>query len=206
MNIRKNRFIFLGKTLYTDCLKLQEKNFYRKLNGNLKENIFLITEHYPVYTIGKSTKKEHLPKFNDGIQIVNIERGGSITFHGENQIVIYPIINLKEFRISIKKYIYLLEQVIISSLTEIGIQSYRKKSLVGVFTERGKIGFIGVKISKFITMHGLSVNYNVNKRYFDNIVPCGLGNIPICNITDFINISKNEVINILYKNLIKTFD
>ena len=202
---RKNekiRFIFLGKTLYEDCLGLQRNIFQKKLNGELKENIFLITEHYPVYTTGKSTKGEHLPVINHNIPIINIERGGSITFHGENQIIIYPIINLKDFRLSVKKYIFLLEQIIIDTLREIGIEAYRKKSLVGVFTEKGKIGFIGVKISKFITMHGFSLNYNVNKRYFGNIIPCGLKDIPICNISDFTNVSKNEVISILKRNCI----
>jgi len=200
----KNRFIFLGKTDYIDCLKLQEEIFRKKIKGEIKEDYFLITEHFPIYTLGKTTKDNHLPRENLA-KIIPINRGGSITFHGENQIVVYPIINLINRKLAVKKYIHTLEEIIIRTLKALGIKAYRRDGLIGVFSDKGKIAFIGVRISKFTTMHGFSINYDVDKRYFSNIIPCGLQDRRISNITDFSSISKAELVNNLYKNLRDTF-
>jgi lipoyl(octanoyl) transferase len=202
--MNKTKFVFLGKTDYLDCLKIQEDIHNKKKKGLLKEDFIFITEHYPIYTLGKTTKEEHLPK-KDLANIIKINRGGSITFHGENQIVVYPILDLQKRKLSVKKYIHLLEKIIIQTLEEIGIKAHRKDNLIGVFTDKGKIASIGVGVSRFITIHGFSINYDIDKKYFENIIPCGLKDIPMANITDFFYISKGKVINILYKKLIQNF-
>ncbi|RUM60669.1 MAG: lipoyl(octanoyl) transferase [Persephonella sp.] len=198
--MNKLKFIFLGLSDYQKFLDLQD----RLTKGKGEGNYIIITEHYPVYTVGKRINKEDLPK-KDLAPLIKLNRGGGITFHGFNQIVVYPILDLRDYKLNLKKYIRLLEDIMINSLKEIGINAYRKDGLVGVFTNKGKIGFVGINISQFITNFGFSINYEVDKNYFYNINPCGLKDENIANITDFSDISKSEFINILYKNLKKIF-
>ncbi|RUM60289.1 MAG: lipoyl(octanoyl) transferase [Persephonella sp.] len=198
--MNKLKFIFLGLSDYQKFLDLQD----RLTKGKGEGNYIIITEHYPVYTVGKRINKEDLPK-KDLAPLIKLNRGGGITFHGFNQIVVYPILDLRDYKLNLKKYIRLLEDIMINSLKEIGINAYRKDGLVGVFTNKGKIGFVGINISQFITNFGFSINYEVDKNYFYNINPCGLKDEKIANITDFLDISKSEFINILYKNLKKIF-
>jgi lipoyl(octanoyl) transferase len=196
----KTKFLFLGKTDYQECLNLQRNIFNKKKSGILKDDYVIITEHNPIYTLGKTTKEEDLP-VESIADIVQLERGGSITFHGDGQIVVYPILNLLNRKLSVKKYIYTLEEIILKTLNDIGIKAYRKDRLTGVFTDKGKIGFIGVYISKYISMHGFSLNFNVDKHYFYNIKPCGLDNKEVANVRDFGDASKNQLLNYLYKHL-----
>ena len=200
----KTRFIFLGLSEYDEFLKLQEKLTEKKLYDGDINNYLIISEHYPIYTLGKRIVLDDLPEENLA-PVLELERGGGITFHGLGQIVIYPIINLKENNLSLKKYIWTLEEIIIQTLKRINVESFRKDGLVGVFTEKGKVGFIGLKVSKFITNFGFSINYSVNKKYFYNINPCGLKGEKIANITDFVNISKADFINNLYLELKEHF-
>ena len=194
------KIIDLGKTEYLECLDFQKELFQNKIKGEDITDYILITEHFPVYTKGKTTKEEHL--LNVGkIPVVEIERGGSVTFHGEGQIVVYPILSLKNYKFSVRKYVYTLEEIMIESLKEIGIEAFRKEKLIGIFTEKGKIGFIGVRISKNTTMHGFSINVDVDKKYFQNIIPCGLSDIPVVSISDFKEISKDEFKNILISKI-----
>ncbi len=180
--------INLGKKDYLSVLGFQLRLFNEKLTGLEKGDFLIVVEHYPVYTCGKSTKEDHL-KFLSSEQVIRIERGGSITFHGPGQIVIYPVLDLSKRKLSVKKYVWTLEESIIKTLHEINIEAFRIKGKRGVFTEKGKVGFVGVRISKNITMHGLSLNVNVDKSYFEKIIPCGIKDIPVSNISDL----KNEV-------------
>ena len=200
----KTKFIFLGISEYDEFLDLQKKLTESKVYKKDKNNYLIITEHYPVYTLGKRIKKEDLPKKNLA-KVINLDRGGGITFHGLGQMVVYPIINLKDYNLTLKKYVWLLEEIIIQTLKNINIKSYRKDKLVGVFTDKGKIGFVGLKISKFTTNYGFSINYDVDKMFFENINPCGLKGEKVANITDFVNVSKVKFINLLYKELKKNF-
>ncbi|WP_029522446.1 lipoyl(octanoyl) transferase LipB [Persephonella sp. KM09-Lau-8] len=195
--------IDLGKTEYNQALKLQKEFFEKKLKNPQQEDIVLITEHYPVYTLGKTTKKEHLINIPSEIPVVEIERGGSVTFHGEGQIVVYPIISLTGERLSVKNFVWSLEEVMIQTLKEFDIEAYRQEKLRGVFTPKGKIGFIGVKISRFISYHGFSLNINVDKTFFDKIIPCGITDIPVCNMADFIPEIDIEQVKPVLKEKIK---
>lgn len=201
----KTKFIFLGISKYREFLELQEKLTKRKLHKGDKSSYIIITEHYPIYTLGKRINKEDLPKKNLA-PIIKLDRGGGITFHGFGQIVVYPIIDLKEYNLSLKRYIWILEDIMIKTLKNFGIEAYRQKGLVGVFTDKGKIGFIGVKVSKYITNYGFSINYDVNKKFFENINPCGLKGEKIANVKDFIDISKKEFVNSLHNELKKNFN
>lgn len=200
------KILDIGKTEYLQALKLQKEFFERKINNPSEEDVILITEHYPVYTLGKSTKKEHLISIPENIPTIEIERGGSVTFHGEGQIVVYPIVSLNRKKLSVKNYVWTLEEIMIKTLNDFNIKGFRREKLRGLFTEKGKIGFIGVKISRFVSYHGFSLNVNVDKDYFNKIIPCGITDIPVCNISDFIpNIDTSEVKKSLVKNIKKFF-
>ncbi|MBK3332546.1 lipoyl(octanoyl) transferase LipB [Persephonella atlantica] len=195
----------LGKTHYEDALRLQKKLFQSKLQDSSLEDIILITEHFPVYTKGKTTQEEHLKNIPADIPVYEVERGGSVTFHGPGQIVVYPVVYLKGKKLSVKNYVWTLEQIMIETLKEIGIHSFRIKKRRGVFTDKGKIGFIGVKISRNVAYHGFSLNVNVDKTFFKWIVPCGISDIPVCNMTDFVDIDIETVKEILIKKIKENF-
>jgi len=151
------------------------------------ENYLLFVEHYPVYTLGKSGQEEHLlidgaELERKGIQFFRTNRGGDITFHGEGQIVGYPILDLEKFGTDIGKYLRKLEEVIIGSLAEFGIKGGRSAGETGVWIEpeipgrARKICAMGVRCSRWITMHGFALNVNTDLSYFENIIPCGIQN------------------------------
>jgi len=196
------KILDLGKKDYLSVLGLQLKLLKEKQLGLEKNDFIILVEHYPVYTCGKSTKEEHL-KFLKKDEVIEIERGGSITFHGIGQIVAYPIINLSNRKLSVKNYVWILEESIIRTLSDFGINAFRLEGKRGVFTDKGKIGFIGIRVSKHITMHGISLNVDVDKAFFDRIIPCGLENIPVANVSDFKDVSFKNVKLKLVDNLKK---
>jgi lipoyl(octanoyl) transferase len=148
------------------------------------EHHFLLCEHPPVYTLGRNGKQENLllnaQQLQDkGIQFYKINRGGDITFHGPGQIVGYPILDLDHFFTDIGRYIRSLEEVVIRTLAEYGLQTGRIEGLSGVWLDGDnararKICAIGVHLSRWITMHGFALNVNTPLEYFTYIVPCGI--------------------------------
>ena len=158
-------------------------------NRNLKPGAYpqthqlLFVEHPPVFTLGKSGSMDNLllseaELFERGIQFFPINRGGDITFHGPGQIVGYPILDLECFFTDIHKYVRNIEEVIIRTLGEYGIESFRIKDYTGVWVKTtnslGKICAIGVHLSRWTTLHGWAFNVNTPLEYFDYIVPCGI--------------------------------
>ena len=151
------------------------------------ENYFLLCEHTPVYTLGKSGDMKNVLMSEaeldaNNIQFFKTNRGGDITFHGPQQIVGYPILDLEKFYTDIGKYLRNLEEVIILTIAEYGIKGERSEGETGVWIEPGikgkerKICAIGVRCSRWITMHGFALNVNTDLTYFDNIIPCGIAN------------------------------
>ncbi len=198
---KKMKIKDLGKTDYLETLNLQRKLFNEKIKNPELEDIVLITQHYPVYTKGKTTSEEHIPQPIEDIPVIEIERGGSITFHGEGQIVVYPIITLSK-KLSVRNYVSTLEQIMIDTLKDFDIDAFREEKRRGVFTEKGKIGFVGVKISRYTTMHGFSLNVNVENKYFQRIIPCGISDKPVCSMSDFIkDIKVEDVKEVLIKHI-----
>jgi lipoyl(octanoyl) transferase len=151
----------------------------------LAKQYLLFCEHNNVYTLGKSGKTQNLLIARNicdsrGIDLHEIDRGGDITYHGPGQIVVYPIIDLEEFNIGIKSYISMLEDVVIETLKPFGIKGEKDEKAMGVWIDTGnsikarKICAIGVKASRYITMHGLALNVNTDLSFFDYINPCGI--------------------------------
>ncbi|WP_272024072.1 lipoyl(octanoyl) transferase LipB [Olleya namhaensis] len=169
--------------LFKGILDTKIKN-RREAAGLETENFFLFVEHPHVYTLGKSGDMSNLLLNEDqlkakGATFYKINRGGDITYHGPGQIVGYPILDLDNFFTDIHKYLRFLEEVIILTLDEYGIRATRSEGETGVWLDVGtpfarKICAMGVRASRWVTMHGFALNVNANLGYFDNIIPCGI--------------------------------
>jgi len=188
------QLIELGLKSYQKALAVQEKLFnqtiaIKRANRNQQqqtptENYLLWLEHTPVITLGKSGKSEHLLLDENqlkekGIEYYPTNRGGDITFHGLGQLVGYPILDLDNFFTDIHKYLRFLEEAIILTLEEYGLKGARSDGETGVWLDVGtpfarKICAMGVKSSRWVTMHGFALNINTDLSYFEYIVPCGI--------------------------------
>src|SRR5687767_14769493 len=186
----------LGVMEYKEAWDLQENllqaNLAAKKNMQAAQSetgdtihYLLFVEHPPVYTLGKTGKLDHVlidedQRAEKGIQFFHTNRGGDITFHGPEQLVGYPILDLEKFYTDIGKYLRNIEEVIILTLEEYGIQAGRSAGETGVWIDAGvkgkerKICAIGVRSSRWITMHGFALNVNTDLNYFNFIVPCGI--------------------------------
>jgi lipoyl(octanoyl) transferase len=169
--------------LFDGIIQIKRKNRNEKLNLETP-NYFLFVEHPHVYTLGKSGDLNNLLlnekqlKEKD-IAFYKINRGGDITYHGYGQIVGYPILDLENFFTDIHKYMRFLEEVIIRTLAEYGLKTERSKGETGVWLDvdtpfARKICAMGVRSSRWVTMHGFALNVNINLGYFDHIIPCGI--------------------------------
>ncbi|NNC50277.1 MAG: lipoyl(octanoyl) transferase LipB [Flaviramulus sp.] len=169
--------------LFRDVVDTKIKN-RREAAGLKTKNHFLFVEHPHVYTLGKSGDLSNLllneQQLKDkGATFYKINRGGDITYHGPGQIVGYPILDLENFFTDIHKYLRLLEEMIILTLEEYGLKADRSPGETGVWLDVGtpfarKICAMGVRASRWVTMHGFALNVNANLGYFDNIIPCGI--------------------------------
>lgn len=186
--------IDLGKLSYKPTWDLQEQKLQKIVDlkkSNRAAQVAVPTpnylywvEHPPVITLGKSGLSKHLllneQELTDkGIEFFTTNRGGDITFHGPGQLVGYPILDLENFFTDIHKYLRLLEEAIILTLKEYGLSAERSKGETGVWLDVGtpfarKICAMGVKASRWVTMHGFALNVNTDLTYFDYIIPCGI--------------------------------
>lgn len=180
----------LGLIAYGDALEIQQKYFdaalHLKQSGCQVHNRWLFCQHLPVITIGKHGKRSNLlfseeELFKKGVDLVSTQRGGDVTFHGPGQLIAYPILDLEHYRMGLREYIHFLEEIVIRTIAEYGIIGERIEGASGVWLGKGtsaerKICAIGVKSSRYLTMHGLALNVNTNLSYFSLIHPCGFIN------------------------------
>jgi lipoyl(octanoyl) transferase len=179
----------------------------------------LFVEHPAVYTIGKSGHEENIliteqERLRKNIQFFKTNRGGDITFHGPGQVVGYPIFDLEKFYTDIGKYIRNLEEVVIRTMAAYGLKGERSKGETGVWLDpqvkgrERKICAIGVRCSRWVTMHGFAFNVNTELSYFDNIIPCGIKDKQVTSLQKELNrkVSMEEVKNALRKNFEEVFD
>ena len=213
----------IGLVDYEEALNFQLKLFNeiidtkisnRKNRTNTKtKNHLVFVEHNSVYTLGKSGKISNLLlnendlKKND-IKFYNTNRGGDITYHGPGQIVCYPILDLDNFFTDVHKYLRFLEEIIILTLRDYGIKGERSENETGVWLDVNtrnprKICALGVKASRWVTMHGLALNVNNDLSYFNDIVPCGIKDKSVTSIS--VECKKNIEENFLKEKIIKNF-
>ncbi|MBT3591214.1 MAG: lipoyl(octanoyl) transferase LipB [Candidatus Marinimicrobia bacterium] len=172
--LSKIDIIDLGVCPYNNVWVMQKELQQKRIDGTIDDTLILV-EHEPVYTLGKNADENHLLQNRDkSIKVYNIERGGDITFHGPGQLVGYPILDLSNYQKSISWYMRKLEQVIIELLSNYGINADRNIGLTGVWVGDEKIAALGVRISRWVTMHGFSININPDLRFYDGIIPCGI--------------------------------
>ncbi|WKK67615.1 lipoyl(octanoyl) transferase LipB [Lutimonas zeaxanthinifaciens] len=181
-------------------------------------NYFLFTEHPPVYTLGKSGDLSNLllnqqQLEQKGISFFKSNRGGDITFHGPQQIVGYPILNLESFKPDIRWYMRSLEEVIIRTIAHYGLKGVRSEGETGVWLDVGtpfarKICALGVRTSRWVTMHGFALNVNTNLGYFDHIIPCGIRGKAVTSIEAELNrkIPLEEVKSLILENFEAVFE
>ena len=164
----------LGQRPYQEVWAYQKEIQAKRIAGEI-EDTFLMVEHEPVYTLGKNANENHLLQSRDqSVDVFNIERGGDITFHGPGQLVGYPILDLSNYKKSISWYMRILEQIIIDTVSEFGIEAKRIEGLTGVWVGDEKIAALGVRIRRWVTMHGFSINVNTDLTFYDGIIPCGI--------------------------------
>lgn len=202
----------LGLVEYGKALDLQRKLSLLRKENRIGDTLLLL-EHNPVFTIGRMGKqkeilvdREKLTK--ERIEVFEIERGGSTTYHGPGQLVGYPIINLKEIPCSAIGFLRKLEEVLIDTLKDFGIDACTIKGKTGAWVNDAKIASIGIHVSHGITRHGFALNVCNPLHYFDMIVPCGMPDCILTNVSNVINrhVQPNEMIDRIVNHFARIFN
>ena len=197
------KIIDLGFLDYKNSWNYQKELQKKVLIGDCSDSIIFV-EHDSVYTFGKNSDKSNLLVSNDSkIKIYETERGGEITYHGPGQIVCYPILNLKNFKQSVTWYMRALEEVIIETLKLFNIKATRKDGLTGVWVKDEKIGAQGVRMTKWVTMHGFALNVNTDLRFFNDIIPCGIKDFGVTSIEKIIG--KEQDLSLVKEHILISF-
>src|SRR3990172_12089489 len=212
MTTRALTYCDLGTIDYKEAWDLQKSLFDLRHEKKIGD-ILLLLEHPHTYTLGKTARKgnlvgseEYLKK--NKISVYDIDRGGDITYHGPGQIVGYPIIDLKNWKQDSHKYLRALEEVIIKTCVEYGLNATRNPAYTGVWIEDRKIAAIGIKISRWITMHGFAFNVSTDLSLFNGIIPCGITDKAVTSVEKEIgkNIKLSEVKLRLLENFKSIFE
>jgi lipoyl(octanoyl) transferase len=173
----------LGRVAYRDALALQEELVEQRTAGRIQDTLLLLEHEPAVITLGRGAKEEHVLLSREALALQGIEvhetgRGGDVTYHGPGQLVAYPIVDLKPDRQDVRKYVAALEEVMIRIAASYGIRATRVAGLNGAWVDselgNNKLGAVGVRIRRWVTMHGLALNVSTALDAFDLIVPCGI--------------------------------
>jgi len=184
---RKWFYVELPLTAYRDAWKLQTDLMTARWEKRLETDVVLVLEHPPVFTLGRRGGMDNLTVSEDllthrGIQVIQVERGGDITFHGPGQLVMYPIIDLASARLGVADYVTMLEEVVIRVASAHGITAGRNPLNRGVWVGNSKLGNIGIAVRRGITFHGVALNVSLSLEPFTWINPCGLKGIGITSL------------------------
>ncbi|WP_346855611.1 lipoyl(octanoyl) transferase LipB [uncultured Draconibacterium sp.] len=205
-------YIDVGLKDYKECWDYQEEllkdvsDDKRALKHASEKNHFILVEHPHVYTLGKSGDESNLLAAGDFLKKIDatfykINRGGDITYHGPGQLVGYPIIDLEYYKIGVREYIEKMEDAIIATIAEYGVEGGRKEGATGVWLQPDhkvrarKICAIGVRVSRYVTMHGFALNVNTDMRYYNYINPCGFASSAVTSLQQELGheVSMDEV-------------
>ena len=176
----------LGKIDYQEAWDLQKSIFDLRTKNEIEDILFLL-EHPHTYTLGKVADKNNLVYNKQELEekeitVFDIDRGGDITYHGPGQIVGYPIIDLKNWKQDTHLYLRNLEEVLVRTCADYGLSTGRKEKYTGVWVEERKICAIGIKVSRWITMHGFAFNVNTDLNLFNGIIPCGINDKEVTSL------------------------
>ena len=196
------QYFWLGRQPYQPVWKLQKQLHAKRVLGEITD-VVLLLEHDHVYTFGKNADTNNLLDSKPrNAEVVQIDRGGEVTYHGPGQLVAYPIIDLHDYKLSVSWYMRLLENIVISCLQSFGIESVRKEGLTGVWVDDDKICAMGVRLSKWVTMHGFALNLNPDMTYFDGMIPCGIFEY---GVTSLHELEIEFELDALFTNIINSF-
>jgi len=176
-----------GQVPYEIAWEQQRSLIAERITNPKLDDVFLLLEHPPVYTLGTGATEQHL-KFdptNSSIPLYRVERGGEVTYHCPGQIVGYPILNLRYYQCDLHWYLRQLETVLIRTLEDYGLSAGREPGLTGVWVEGVKVGAIGINAKRWITMHGFSLNVCPDLSGFSQIVPCGISDRAVGSLQQF---------------------
>ena len=171
----------LGRIPYREALELQRRLARARIDGRRDRDLLLLLEHPPVVTLGRGSHAENLLE-PEGIDVVEVERGGDVTYHGPGQLVGYPIFDLRGHRQDLHWYLRTLEQALIEGLALLGIPAERNPGYTGVWTRGRKIASIGVHVKQWVTWHGFALNVTTDLGAFDRIVPCGIPGVEMTSV------------------------
>lgn len=175
-----------GLTPYAEALDLQRER-RRAVEEGRSGNALFVLEHTPVVTLGRNARREHLLWDEDqmrtrGIDLRKTDRGGDVTYHGPGQLVAYPVLNLRAWRLSIRWYLRALEEVLIHVLSHYGLAGERVEGYTGAWVGGAKVAAIGIGVHNWVTFHGIALNVDPDLSHFDCIVPCGIPDKPVTSL------------------------
>ena len=188
---------------YLDALKILEERVDKIIKNEAKELIWIL-EHPSTFTGGSSYKETEI--LDKSINVIKTSRGGKVTWHGPGQLICYLVINLNKRNKDIRKFINIIEESIIESLKNFGLETYSDRKNIGIWikhkNEEMKIAALGIKVKKWITYHGFSININNSISNYKKIIPCGIKDKPVTTLKSICNQKYNKLPEELIKNLI----
>ena len=183
MSRRRVQLVEAGRVPYDRALDWQRTLAAARIDGRLEADVLLLLEHPPVVTLGRTAREAHVLR-SDDLEVVEVERGGDVTFHGPGQLVGYPIFDLRSppYRQDLHWYLRTLEDALIVALAELGIPAERNAGYTGVWTRGRKIASIGVHVKQWVTWHGFALNVTTDLAQFERIVPCGIEGVEMTSV------------------------
>jgi lipoyl(octanoyl) transferase len=175
-----------GLVPYEEAWEYQRQTHAMRLGGEIPDTLILL-EHPPVYTFGKNSDQANLIDARDA-QVIRSDRGGDITWHGPGQLVGYPILNLEDHKKSVSWYMRNLEEVIIQTLQHFDIKGERISGMTGVWVGNQKVCAMGVRLSRWVTMHGFALNVRPDMSYFNGMIPCGIKGKGVVSMQDLLGV------------------
>src|SRR5574341_206026 len=199
----------LGLIDYQNAIKLQLSLIEKRMKEEI-EDVLLLLQHPPTFTMGRSGKTEHILSNIEelkkrGIHFEEISRGGDVTYHGPGQLIGYPILDLNKFKRDIHQYLRNIEEMLILTLGDFNIKARRIEGLTGVWVNEEKVASIGVGIKRWITYHGFALNVNTELSYFDMIIPCGIPGAKMTSMKKIVAEKENLEITEVESSIINAF-
>lgn len=204
MNTSDVRVQSLGLQHY-ELLYRQMLAFTEQRDENTADEIWLL-EHHPVYTLGKNAKPHHVLNVGD-IPLVQVDRGGQVTYHGPGQLIAYLLVDVRRRNLGVRRLVSIMENSLVNLLAEYGVDAYAKSDAPGVYVEGKKIAALGLRIRKGCSYHGLSFNLDMDTRPFNGINPCGYEGLEITQLSDFVvTINPSQIKSDLTKHLLRQLE
>jgi lipoic acid synthetase len=202
---------WLGRLAYAEAWDLQRAFHEGKVEGRTVDDYLLLLEHPPVFTIGRNGDANNLLASQHavaakGAEVFHVDRGGDITFHGPGQLVGYPIIGLDDPK-QIVPYVRKIEEMLIRSVAEFGVEAWREDGYTGVWTARGKVAAIGVRVSRRVSMHGFALNLDPDMGYFAMMNPCGIPDRPVTSLSELVGrrVTLEEAVGVVERHFADVF-